>query len=461
MIFNSQGINLIFAGGKPKGALGAFSYVLALLLLSCLVSLFAIQIVSLIDPERLVPVSGYGVLGAVPAIVFFYFVGIAIVFFWHDIGSCFTLFTILFLIRVAVAIILAFLFQYDDEIGLHFTAMLGPGGGYPQLVRWLYTIFGANLLVSKIMNAFLGSLLPFFAFDLGLALYHDRKAAWRAFFFTGFLPPLVIYSAVNLKEIATTLLFVLVLWFLVVPRRGTGWRMAGAVISTAVLYWLRGPAWAAIGIIGILAYLSLAGKFSFARFWRLSSLVKIGLAVAFAYFLWPFIFDPIRELLVQQQNWDSYYMGNFAASQATVMQLLDTSNPLSPRNAGVLFFRGLFSPSPVRFLLDYSISTLIDGFFYMPVWYCLFPFALIGLWVGRKQRGIRACGVMVLTVVAGTAGIFVVTETFRHRVTILPLMFVLSAGGFERNSFRERIWILYLWWFGIIVFNALWIVFRI
>lgn len=88
-------------------------------------------------------------------------------------------------------------------------------------------------------------------------------------------------------------------------------------------------------------------------------------------------------------------MQKFGESQATVTQFLDMSDPLSPKNAGVLFLRGLFSPSPVRFLLDYDAGTLIDAL-YMPVWYFLFPFALIAMWAGREKRDVCACSVMSL-----------------------------------------------------------------
>ena len=66
------------------------------------------------------------------------------------------------------------------------------------------------------------------------------------------------------------------------------------------------------------------------------------------------------------------------------MQYIDLENPLAPRNFIVLFLRGLFSPSPLRFLFDYGLDTLVEAV-NMLTWYLLFPLGVIGF-LSERQR---------------------------------------------------------------------------
>lgn len=424
----------------------------------------------MVDPARLVPVSMASVMQAMLLALFLGFLGLFLIRGRSDIPYHINLFMIAFVLRVVLGIALAFMFQYDDEQGYHVTGLeqtygffsLYPGRGYYHLVNILYAAIGPNLFLPKILNALLGSLLPFLVYDLGRRLFHDPKAGWRAFLFTAFLPPLVVYSALNLKEIATAFLLVLTLWFLVMNDRKGIWKITGVAASIGALYLLRGAPWAAIAIPGIVTYIISGKNWHFSRLLRLRFWLKIVLVISLSvFFLFPFLIEPIIEMVLSRLTQETYFIERFTDSQATVMQFVDVSNPLSPKNLGIFFLRGLFSPSPLRFFLDYGVDTVIEGL-NMLTWYLLFPFAVVGFLAERQKGAIVACGITVFGVlIMANMGIIAGTDPYRHRINMLGLMFVLAGGGLQKGAYRRHRWVFYLWSLGAFGFTAVWIRFRI
>ncbi len=428
----------------------------------------AVNLVSMVDPERLVPISAESIIQSIPFTLFLYLLGIVLVSLRQTPPNRISLFTIAFSLRVIIGITLAFTFQYDDERGFHEAGIeqvygllsWGAGKGYYHLINILYAIFGPNLLLPKAMNAFLGSLLPFFTYDLGKHFF-DSKAGWRAFLFTAFLPPLVIFSAVNLKEIATALLLVLILWFLAIPRRNTD-KIVGALISLSLLYWLRGTVLALVGMVGVITYIVLGEKVRLNQLLQLHLWLKIAFVVAlFVFFLRPVLIEPIIKITLNRMTRETYFVERFVESQATIMRFVDVSGLLSPKNLIILFLRGLFSPSPLRFLFDRDLGTIIEAL-NMLVWYLLFPFAVISFLAERQKGAILACGVIILGVLAiSTMGIMVGSDPYRHRMMMFGLLFSSAAGSLKWETFRRFRWIFYLWWIGAFMFIGVWIMFRV
>jgi hypothetical protein len=305
-------------------------------------------------------------------------------------------------------------------------------------------------------------LLPFFAYDLGQRFFNDPKAAWRAFWFTAFLPPLVLYSAVNLKEIATALLYVLTLWFLIVPRQYSVGKILGVGTSVSLLYWLRGVPWAAIAVTGVILYFILGESWRIKDLLRLRSCLKIILAIVlFAFFVSSFVIQPLSQMVIQRLLPGSYFIQRFTGSKATIMQFVNAQNPLSMTNLVILFLRGLFSPPPLQFLFSNNFGTILAVTNTL-VWYFLFPFGMIGFWTERRKGAVVACGVIALiALVVATMGVMVGSDPYRHRIPILGLLFVLAGGGFTSVRSRQYKWVLYIWLIGIFVFTGVWIILKI
>ena len=378
---------------------------LAIVFVGCLAGVTAVFIVSSVDLNDMIPFSFYSVLEAIPLMLFLYFIGMGLVAYVSRIPGRFALFTLAFLLRVVVSIVLAQLFQYDDEVQFHFTGIeqrhadssWAPSVGYYWLTSTLYYLFGPNLLLPKLVNSLWGSLLPFFVYGLGERLFNNSRVAWRAFLFAAFLPPLVVFSSVNLKEILTAFLLVLTLWFLIVPRRPLVQRMLGVFVTLVTLYWLRGVPWVTVALTGPVAYFVFGnmGRLRMSRAKWIGGVVFTGLVLVVVS---PYLFERVRESLVSRTTKETYYVNRFANSSATVTGFLNRSDPLSPKNFAVLFVRGLYSPPLLRiFSGPLHVDRMIEAL-NMAVWYFLFPFAVVGVLIGRREFTVLACAVTAFCV---------------------------------------------------------------
>lgn len=435
---------------------------LVALIVGCMSASLAVHLVSLVDPTRLVPVSGGEILLAAPLALLLYIVGSALVLRF-PIPRAVGWYTLLFAVRILAAVLLSVLFQFDDERGFHYAGTeqvygilsFAAGRAYYHLVNILYSVFGANILLPKMVNAFLGSLLPYFAFDIARWLFRDQHAGWRAFLLTGVLPPFVIFSALNLKEIATGFLFVLLAWVLANPKSGYSRRVAGSGVCILALYWLRGAPWAVAGLMGVICHFIWTMRLRFSSFVKVTAIFVLGGIVAFP------LLDQIQQMIWSRTTQEEYFIERFSGSEATVTRFLDVQNTLSGRNLAVLFLRGLFSPNPLRFVMDYGIDTLLEGL-NMLVWYVLFPSAIMGLLAYRREGAAVACGVMAFAVlVIATMGVVVGSDPYRHRMVATGLVAILAAGGFEKAIMRRYRWVTWLWILGAVVFTSLWLTLRL
>lgn len=459
------------AGGASRGGRGVGLPMLAVLLVvAALVGLAVYRVAGMMQPERVLGLGEAPVLPAIAAAVIFYLMGLMLVVRSSAMPNRIILFTRVFVLRVVVAVILTSLFLYDDELGFHAAGLtqayglfsLAPGIGYYQIVTLLYVGLAPNILVPKMLNVMLGALLPFLVWDLGRWLFRDEAVARRAFRFTAYLPPLVVFSTLVLKEVPTAVLLTLVPWFLARPGRSLPRRIIGATVPVVVLYWLRGATWAVIGALGLLLYLVFGDQPSLRDMIRGRSWVRLGMAGALGVaVVSPLFVGPVADMVMSRLTQEQYFMQRFGESTATVMRFITPGNALSPANLGVLFVRGLLSPSPLRFLFDTGIDTLLEAM-NAAVWYVLMPFALIGGWLSRRNGVALICSVIAFAVFALTSmGVAIGSDPYRQRTAMLGLMFLLAAWGMEAGGWQRYKLAFALWWTSVAVFTALWMWLRI
>jgi hypothetical protein len=425
--------------------------------------------VSLRDTEQLVPIRFTDILGAAGLMCVLYaFGGFLVVWLWK-MPDRLGFFSIFFVLRVSMAFLLTELFLYDDERIFHLIGLgqidelfsSESGKGYDYIVNILYTVLGPNIFLPKIVNAFIGALLPFLVYDITQRIFHDPSKSRRSLLCTGLIPPLVVFSALNLKEIATGFLLVLTLWF-ITTRQAITYRMSGSAISILILYWLRGTVWALIPFSGSVIWFlygrcawaaSLWGERTVRRIVLVSVFLVIGILLS--------LDQSILEVVGHRLTEEAYFIERFTTSEAGVMQYIDVEDPLAPKNFVVLFLRGLFSPSPLRFLFDYGLDTLVESL-NMLTWYLLFPLAAVGFFTERKNRKVLACSIMVIGVLTiSFTGLIFGGDPYRHRITAFGLIIALASGGLDMITIRKYRWILYCWWVGGVVFTGLWLVMRI
>lgn len=444
------------------------SLVFALSLFGIVVSVsFGNRLFSLVDARPLVPVDATELWYAASLIVMLYGVGLFFVFvIFKELRDRVIWFTVFFVVRAMLGFLLATAFQYDDERGFHYAGigqlsgmLTGEGGkGYYQLVETLYWLLYPSILLPKIVNALIGAVLPFLIYDLALAVHRDCSAARRAFLFAGLLPPLVIFSAVNLKEVLTAFLFVGELWFLVRWQKGFLWRFGGALFGVALLWWLRGMVWASVGLGGLLVWLALWKEGVGRRVAFVPTFGRLVLAGAIGWLAWGLFGEGLAEMIQSRLVHETHYIERFSGSEAQVMAFVDTSEPLAPSNLGILFLRGLFSPSPLRWAFDSGIDTILE-MVVMLTWYALCPFAVIGWLRASDRRLAHACATLAIVVlVLATTAVMFGADPLRHRIAMMGPLYVLSSGGLSFSHIPRLRWVIRVWWIGAVVFTGMWLV---
>lgn len=370
-------------------------------------------------------------------------------------------FLVAFGLRIATIVLLTDVlqFRFDDEVWFDLTGRALPyglfslagGRGYYHLVGLTYSIAGPNELLPKVANAFVGSLLPFLVYDIAKQIHLDARVAVRAFLFTVFLPPLVIYSAVALKEMGTATLLTLALWFLARASPDRDRKILLAELALVPLNWIRGSLWTLIGFVGVLTFSALEYRGQYAQMLNRKAAVWIlfgGMVVVLM--LIPGVNKKIGERMTFT------YPEELSQSQATVAEFIDTSRPFSLQTLSVLLVRGIFFPTPFRFLIDHGVSPLLESLV-GGVWFVLVPFAAIGFLRDPSHPVLAALAMISVAMLAGAAlGVPLGSDIVRHRIAMFPMLYILAGGGMIASEIRRRWWILLIWWAAAFLLTSLW-----
>lgn len=71
---------------------------------------------------------------------------------------------------------------------------------YSYLIAGLYFIFGRNIIIPELVNAFLGVLTVYYIYKLTLAISGKNEAAITAGYLAAFFPALNLYSVITMRE---------------------------------------------------------------------------------------------------------------------------------------------------------------------------------------------------------------------------------------------------------------------
>jgi hypothetical protein len=404
---------------------------------------------------------------AIPAFLVLGGVG-ALVVGWRWERTAVQTFGVGYLVRLACGTVLAYTFQYDDEVAIHGWAshnarlwshghFVTQSGGYLMIVTTLYWAFGANLMVSKAFNAMVGSVLPFLVRDITKRLGGGDRAQRRAFWLSMYLPTLILFSSTNLKEISTSFLIVLILWLVLVRPGPTITGAAMGLVVVRMMNFLRGAPWAIVAVAPVLLVTLLPGRLSWPalrrpRPWSLAFAAVIGVWVLF-----PLAKDINTQYVTDRGN-STYFQDRAQLRGSAVSKFVNPKlSPRSPRTLTVLTLRGVYSPSVVRGLFDPSLEALLEVFGSI-AWYLLVPFALEEVIRHWRRMEVLTVGASfgVLYVFASSA-VSLGADPSRHRVIGFPLLAALGMLTLGDSSDRRR-WVHVAWWAGASVFTAAYIV---
>jgi hypothetical protein len=418
-----------------------------------IIAKLTISVVQNTEATLLTPLSPVSLAGAVLPLLAAYCAGLLFCIFRRAPADRFGLFTIAFILRITIGLILAYAYHFQDEQILHEWAenvfhyhdefAIAPG--YIKIVAILYLLFGSNLLLPKILNATLGSILPFLIYDIVQTCSPNKSTARRALYLSIFLPPLLLYSSVNLKELPSTFLLLTTIWWLLVPCWPLALRTCFALVTVLVTYFLR-SAWALLPLGAIMLYL-LLGDSS----WQLRRLLSTRRVLVLTAFMGILVF-PLRPVVdgmveyMEQRLWIGAY-GSFGTLQTTetsvTRSLLDIERPWALRNIAIQLLRAPFAPLPITPLLNPDIAIIFESLNAM-THYILMPLALIGLLAAWRWNGILMLGFLEMALLVATGLSLMLGLTIqRHIIPHFGIIYILASIGID--NWHRYHWIVLGW----------------
>lgn len=297
---------------------------------------------------------------------------------------------------------------------------------YFYIVAALYYLFGSWSLLPKLVNCFVGALTVPLAHGIALGVSGDPKVALRTARYTAYFPSLVLWSSLNLRDVWTACLILLVC------RLAIGLQDSPGVIKLAMLggaiYLLtqfRGYIFFPIMIPIVLSFF-VRGRRNLARNLLIGGLVGIAVLYVDSTSSERRFRMPDLETLQELRYFTSLGGQQYEARA-------DISTPIKAAlflPKGVAFF--LLAPFPWEVRNLVQASTVPEMLFF----YGLLPAVLIGLRHLIRTRLSDAL-MMLLMLSALTFGYALgqsnVGTAYRHRAQVLPFYLMLAATGIQKR----------------------------
>ena len=358
----------------------------------------------------------------------------------------------------------AMLFDVDGrKVGLAWlNGAPNPLGEGPRSVHWGYfNLLGAGYYISywlfdegsilavRLINPFLGSLLPLGAYKLAKGITPDTQAPKLAAWLTALFPSVLLFASITLRE---TYLAFLILWFTVafttILRVSRDRKLLlGLLLSAPLLYLIftvRQPA--AVLLLGlVLVYLLILGLRTMGRRQLTAPILGLML-VGIVGLLWA--------------NYGALLGDQAAALPGLVERELQHSVSLAGDESVGLRIVSL--PAPLRLLIgvpllplipaagwtgwidssgSFNVFRVIFGFGAIMT-LLLFPALIFGTWRVLKE-GALAGSYVVLAILLIIAGAVLTTFDTRHEIQVLPMILVLAAVGWRQaEQSRTSIYLL-------------------
>jgi 4-amino-4-deoxy-L-arabinose transferase-like glycosyltransferase len=326
--------------------------------------------------------------------------------------------------------------QYADWLLSH-TGQLGMNGMY-YWVAAIYTIFGRSEFLAAAIQSAITSLIPVFTYKTTLLVYDSREAARRAALATAFLPSMVIWSSLLLKDALIVFLICLTVYCSLKAQIQSKLQyLFPGMLGLLLIFPLR-------GYVFYFLLLAVIGALLISHFGRGAGLgvflAHMAVLLAILIVLFALDFDRIA---AQQLNTDL-----LETVQRSRIDLARTAQSGFDPNADVGSLSGairympkgiaylLFSPFPWQAGSMRSRLALPETL----LWYCLFPFCLAGMFYTVKQH-LRRALVIILFLIQLTCfyGIFVgnVGTAHRQRTQVFVFYLIFTAVGFTQWRSRK------------------------
>jgi 4-amino-4-deoxy-L-arabinose transferase-like glycosyltransferase len=319
---------------------------------------------------------------------------------------------------------------------LSHTGQLGMNGMY-YWVAAIYTVFGRSEVLASAIQSAITSLIPVLAYKITLLVYESIRAARCAALLTAFLPSMVIWSSLLLKDAPVAFLACLTVYCsLKVQIQLKLQYLVPGFLALLLIFPLR-------GYVFYFLLLAMIGTLLISHFGRSANLgvflARIGVLVAILAALFALDFDRIAKQqlntnlleMVQRSRMDLARTAQSGFDRNSDVSRLSSAIAYLPK--GIAFL--LFSPFPWQAGSPRAMLALPETL----LWYGLFPFCLAGMFHTARHH-LREALIIFLFVIQLTCfyGIFIgnVGTAHRQRTQVSVFYLIFTAVGF--TSWRNR-----------------------
>lgn len=378
-------------------------------------------------------------------VVFFFILGLAL----HR-PTVRRLLLVAFVLRASLALFHNFVIALPDSqadaLMFEHTARTWAAGGWKSLLEhwqsgallyswfltFFYLLFGPSPLLAQAINVFLGTLIVYLVWRIGVELFDEHKAR-LAGWATTFFPTLNLYSAITMREAIFVFLVLLgslfaIKWF----KSQKIWHFFWATFFLVLATGFHLGAWPLLWTLGLWSlgfglYTALRTK---GISWKLlGELALVGAASAFiVLFRWGWDKGGVFEVGIETIQ-TAYALGRAAyLKNLVVHSVFDLFWQVPVR---VVFF--LFTPFPWMVKEPIDLVGLFDALLYFAiggfiVWSLrqLFRTKSKALWSTVFLLSLAALGIAAFATITSNYG-----AAIRHRAKFVPFFLVASAPAFS------------------------------
>jgi 4-amino-4-deoxy-L-arabinose transferase-like glycosyltransferase len=310
------------------------------------------------------------------------------------------------------------------------TSLAGQNGMF-YWVGAIYYLFGHSEYIAVLIQVSIISLTPLFVYGITQTIFGSRQAARIASALTAFLPSMVIWSCVLLKDPIVLLLITMTVFYTLKLQKEVKIRYIWPTsLAMLLVFPIR-------GYVFYFVLTSVLGSLLMARFGRKASSAKyfIRLAgiAAIIIFLFMLGFDRIAAQQIDTKLLERIQMSRLDLAR-NAQSGFDTSADVSTIGGALAFL-----PKGIAYLLFAPFPWQVSGgsrmYLAMPevlLWYLAFPFCLAGIFY-TVRRHFREALVVFVFVIQLTVfySIFIgnVGTAHRQRTQVLGFYLIFTSVG--------------------------------
>ena len=303
--------------------------------------------------------------------------------------------------------------------------------GYFYVNAALFYLFGESQIWVKALNSFIGALAPRYVFLISRSLFGDVVAR-RSALFCEFLPSLVLWSVLNIRDVWVVFLILLISWKSYVVIRGYSPKaLVSVVLAALALSWFRDYLFYVVALPPVAAIL-IGRRSHLGRNFVLALLAGFGVMLLVQH-------AQAGATAVDRMSLEALSKSrqDLATGGSTVGESVDISTPeraLAYLPTGLAYF--LFSPFPWQITSVLKLFALPE----MLLIYYLTPSMIRGLRYTIRTRFREALQILMVTsllTVSYALGEGNVGTLYRHRAQAISMYLMFAAAGLELKKSRE------------------------